>query len=61
MRYEQLDSRIFKHNRKQFVQNLDPKSIAIFNSNDIYPTGADGTLPFKQATDIFHLSGRTIR
>lgn len=36
---------------------MKPKSLAIFNSNDIYPTSADGTLPFKQHSDIFYLSG----
>lgn len=32
-------------------------SLAIFNSNDIYPVGADSTMPFNQARDIFYLSG----
>jgi Xaa-Pro aminopeptidase len=57
MRYHQLDSKIFVDNRRSFVKHLKSKSLAVFNSNDIYPTSADGTLPFKQATDIFHLSG----
>jgi Xaa-Pro aminopeptidase len=57
MRYHKLDKNIFIKNRRNFVSHLKPKSLAIFNSNDIYPTSADGTLPFKQAADIFHLSG----
>lgn len=57
MRYQQLNSKIFVDNRRNFINHLKPKSVAVFNSNDIYPTSADGTLPFKQATDIFHLSG----
>jgi Xaa-Pro aminopeptidase len=32
-------------------------SLAIFNSNDIFNTSADSTLPFKQHSDIFYLSG----
>lgn len=36
---------------------MKPKSIAVFNSNDIYPIGADSTMPFEQARDIFYLSG----
>lgn len=36
---------------------MSPKSIAIFNSNDIYPISADSTLPFAQHRDIFYLSG----
>ncbi len=36
---------------------MKPNSLAIFNSNDIYPTSADGTMPFEQHRDIFYLSG----
>lgn len=57
MRYEKLDRNIFIKNRERFKKFLKPRSLAVFNSNDIYPIGADGTLPFKQAADIFHLSG----
>ena len=34
-----------------------PSSIAVFNSNDILPTNADGSLLLKQNTDLFYLSG----
>lgn len=36
---------------------MRPKSIAVFNSNDIYPISADSTMPFAQHRDIFYLSG----
>lgn len=36
---------------------MKPKSIAVFNSNDIFTTGADSTMPFEQHSDIFYLSG----
>ncbi|SDM12504.1 Xaa-Pro aminopeptidase [Kriegella aquimaris] len=36
---------------------MGPKSIAVFNSNDIYPISADSTMPFQQHRDIFYLSG----
>jgi len=36
---------------------MKPKSLAVFNSNDIYPISADSTMPFKQHSDIFYLSG----
>jgi Xaa-Pro aminopeptidase len=45
------------NNRKRFKKNLKENSLAVFNSNDIYNTGADSTLPFSQHRDIFHLSG----
>ncbi len=57
MKYEKIDKQLFIHNRKQFVKHLEKKSLAIFNSNDIYSTSADSTLPFVQHRDIFHLSG----
>lgn len=36
---------------------MKANSLAIFNSNDIYPVSADSTLPFAQHRDIFYLSG----
>lgn len=36
---------------------LKPNSIVILHSNDIYPTNADGSLPFKQNSDLFYLTG----
>ena len=36
---------------------MENKGLALFFSNDIYPTSADGTLPFKQEADVFYLSG----
>jgi len=57
MKYEQISNRLFSSNRKKFMERMRPKSIAVFNSNDIYPISADGTLPFEQHRDIFYLSG----
>ena len=39
------------------MAQMRPKSIAVFNSNDIYPISADSTMPFQQHRDIFYLSG----
>ena len=57
MRYHQLNSQLFVENRKKFTSLLKRKSLAIFTSNDIYPSSADGHLPFKQHSDILYLSG----
>ncbi len=57
MKYSPIDSKLFIKNRKNFAKFMQPSSLAIFNSNDIYPTGADSTLPFAQHRDIFYLSG----
>ncbi|WP_445748267.1 aminopeptidase P family protein [Polaribacter sp.] len=57
MKYHKIDSKLFIKNRKNFASQMKPNSLAIFNSNDIYPTSADGTMPFEQHRDIFYLSG----
>ena len=56
-KYEQISSQLFIKNRKKFSNELKPKSLAVFNSNDIYPISADSTMPFQQHRDIFYLSG----
>ncbi len=57
MRYNPLESSLFVHHRENFVSHLRPNSLAVFNANDIMPTNADGTMPFRQNNDLFYLSG----
>lgn len=57
MKYHPIDRHLFIKNRKNFAAQMQPNSLAIFNSNDIYPVSADSTLPFAQHRDIFYLSG----
>ena len=57
MRYESLDSNMFVENRKKVTKQLELKSIAILNSNDVLPSNADGTMPFIQNSDLFWLCG----
>src|SRR4051812_43775795 len=57
MRYAPVPNVLFINNRKRFVKELKSGSLAVFNSNDIMPTSADGTMPFKQNTDLLWLSG----
>ncbi|WP_457616614.1 aminopeptidase P family protein [Lutibacter sp.] len=57
MKYLPISNTLFIKNRAKFTAQMKPKSIAIFNSNDIFNTGADSTLPFEQHRDIFYLSG----
>ncbi|MFK5878310.1 MAG: aminopeptidase P family protein [Flavobacteriaceae bacterium] len=56
MKYLPIDSTLFIKNRKKFASKMKTNSLAIFNSNDIYPISADSTLPFAQHRDIFYLS-----
>lgn len=57
MKYLPINNQLFIKNRAKFVAQMKPKSIAIFNSNDTFATGADSTLPFKQHSDVLYLSG----
>lgn len=57
MKYDRIDSNLFIQNRKNFVARMKEGTLAVFNSNDIYPISADSTIPFQQHRDIFHLSG----
>lgn len=57
MKYHAIDRELFSTNRAKFTAQMKPNSVAIFNSNDIYPVSADSTLPFAQHRDIFYLSG----
>ena len=57
MKYHQIDRNLFIKNRAKFISQMKPNSVAIFNSNDIYPVSADSTLPFAQHRDILYLSG----
>lgn len=57
MKYHQIDRQLYIKNRKNFMAEMKPKSLAVFNSNDIYPISADSTMPFEQHRDILYLSG----
>ena len=36
---------------------MKPNTLAVFNSNDIYPISGDSAMPFQQHRDILYLSG----
>ncbi|MBN8702299.1 MAG: aminopeptidase P family protein [Bacteroidetes bacterium] len=57
MKYKQINSKLFIENRIRFSKHIKPNGLAVFNSNDIMPTNADGTMKFVQNTDLFWLSG----
>lgn len=56
-RYDPIPNELFLYNRKSVADKLLPKSIAIIHSHDIYPTNADGTMSFKQNSNLFWLTG----
>jgi Xaa-Pro aminopeptidase len=57
MRYSPPSHKLYIDNRANFIKQLEPKSIAVFNSNDTMPTNADGTMPFRQNNDLLYMSG----
>lgn len=57
MKYHQIDRNLYIKNREKFMAEMKPKSVAVFNSNDIYPISADSTMPFQQHRDILYLTG----
>ena len=59
MKYLPLDPAIFINNRKRFSKEMLPGSIAIFVSNDEWPSNGDALHAFKQNTDLFWLTGIT--
>lgn len=57
MKYDKIAQELFVTNRKRLLKELPKGAIAVFNSNDIMPTNADGNLPFRQNNDLFYLTG----
>ena len=57
MKYLPIENQLFINNRTLFNSKIKGNDLAIFNANDIMPTNADGTIPFRQNNDLFWLSG----
>ena len=57
MKYHAIDPGLFVKNRIKFAAQMQSSALAVFNSNDVFTTGADSTLPFHQHRNIFYLSG----
>src|SRR5688572_30298203 len=57
MKYIPLANSVYIKNREKLNRLLPPNSLAVFHSNDIFPTNADGTLKFRQNNDLFYLTG----
>ncbi len=57
MKYERIDKGLYIKNRAKFSKQMVANTLAVFNSNDIFPISADSTMPFQQHRDILYLSG----
>lgn len=59
MKHLTLPSKLFTENRQRFIKAMQPNSIAIFVSNDAFPSNGDALHTFKQNSDLYWLSGIT--
>jgi Xaa-Pro aminopeptidase len=57
MRYSKINKDLFIKNRKNLTKQLKDNSIVVVNANDVLPTNSDGTMRFKQNSDLFYLTG----
>ncbi len=57
MRHENIGKELFISNRKRLIEQLPSGALVVFNSNDQMPTNADGTMPFRQNSDLLYLTG----
>src|SRR5690606_3399107 len=57
MRYTPLSAATYREHRARFRQAMEGGGLAVFHSNDIMPTSADGSMPFHQAADLMYLTG----
>lgn len=57
MKYDRINKELYIRNREKFSRQMKPNTLAVFNSNDIFVTSADSTMPFQQHRDILYLSG----
>ena len=57
MRYKSISKELFVSNRKRLVKELKPNALVVVNANDVMPTNSDGTMRFRQNSDLFYLTG----
>ncbi|MGA3182525.1 MAG: aminopeptidase P family protein [Verrucomicrobiota bacterium] len=57
MKYARIDQELFQLNRANLKKLLPPGSLAAVNANDLLPVNGDATLPFRQNSDLFYLTG----
>lgn len=57
MKKTELKNEFFIANRQRFMEKMEPESMAIFHSNDVFPRNGDQSFRFRQNSDLFYLSG----
>ena len=57
MKYQEIESSFFVHNRTKLVNCVEPNSLVLLTSNDEMPETGDQYFPFRQNADFFYLTG----
>ncbi|MBV6646151.1 MAG: aminopeptidase P family protein [Cyclobacteriaceae bacterium] len=57
MKYRSIPNELFQLNRANLIKQLKANSVVLISANDIMPTNADGTMAFRQNSNLFYLSG----
>ena len=57
MKYHRLNPELFIQNRDRFVRQLTANTIAVFVSNDEFPSNGDALHGFSQNSDLYWLTG----
>jgi Xaa-Pro aminopeptidase len=57
MRYKSISKELFVSNRKRLLKEIKSNAVVVLNANDIMPTNSDGTMRFRQNSDLFYLTG----
>ncbi len=57
MRYQPINSMLFKYNRQNLAKLMEAKSVAVLQPADQYPRNGDQYFAFRQQSDLFYLTG----
>ncbi|MCF7707624.1 MAG: aminopeptidase P family protein [Verrucomicrobia bacterium] len=57
MKSVEMPKELFELNRDRLKRLMLKDSVAVVNSNDVYPTNADGVMAFHQNADMYYLTG----
>ena len=57
MKKTEIKNEFFIANRQRLMEKMEPESLAIFHSNDVFPRNGDQSFRFRQNSDLFYLSG----
>ncbi|WP_175402704.1 aminopeptidase P family protein [Mangrovivirga cuniculi] len=47
----------YRRRRAKLISDLESSTLAVFHSNDLMPTNADGNYPFVQDSNLYYLTG----